>query len=318
MPELRRFGGVEAPVWNLALANIARALSLITLTVSPLQHRTVPIDRFVIGVLSLALGLVMLSPSWRVPTWFLHANVVFIFITSSWFIANAPSSLGVPENLIATTGLLVYVGAWFRGRAVLLHGLVAVPTSLIAVLVRADVREVMYIWVSAMVAGIYASGTVHMLMGQILRMANRDALTGVLNRAGLMALTERPGAQGYLTQPVSIVVLDLDGFKAVNDEHGHLAGDAMLSQVGRHLTAECRSGDVVARTGGDEFVLLLGGTDAEQARVFTDRIARGMPIKASFGSAVWHVAEPFDSAMAAADAAMYASKARRDGESRAD
>ncbi len=313
MPELRRFGGVEAPVWTLALANLARALSLGTLTVSPLQHRAVPVDRPIVAVLSIVLGVGMLMPWWRVPTWVLHLNVAFVGVTSSWFIANAPSALGVPENLIAVTGMLVYVGAWFRGRDVVVHAVLAVVSSFAAVLVRFDVRDVMYVWTSSMIAGLYAAGMVHMLMGQILRMANRDALTGVLNRAGLMALTERPGAPTYLVQPVSIVVLDLDGFKAVNDRHGHLAGDAMLTEVGRFLSAESRAGDVVARTGGDEFVMLLGGTDPENARVLIDRIRRGMPVRASFGMAQWHVGEPFDTAMAAADAAMYASKANREG-----
>ena len=311
LAELRRFGGIDAPVWTMGIANILRALSLLAFSWSPLEHHAVPIDRPIGGVLSLLLGMALLNPRWRVPWWVLHANVLAIVVTSSWYIATATGTLGIPLNLTAVVAVVVYAGAWFRGRDLALHLLIVVVLTFLGLVAHGDPRVFLLNWLAAIISGAYASAMVHLLMGQILRMANRDALTGVLNRAGLMTITERPGPPESLVQPVSVVVLDLDGFKLLNDSRGHLAGDAMLVEVGRYLVSQCRTSDVVARTGGDEFVLILGGTEPDAARALVERVRAGMPIEASFGLAVWRAGEPFDRAMAAADAAMYVDKASR-------
>lgn len=85
--------------------------------------------------------------------------------------------------------------------------------------------------------------------------ARRDPLTGLLNRRGLDDVLDRAWAGGA---GLHVAVLDLDHFKAVNDAHGHAAGDVVLVRFAQVLTAHVRAGDVVARTGGEEFTLVLG------------------------------------------------------------
>lgn len=93
--------------------------------------------------------------------------------------------------------------------------------------------------------------------------AELDSLTGVLNRQGL----ERELEQWFGKVPsksFAVVFLDLDDFKAINDEQGHLVGDESLRQVGSRLRGAVRSGDVVGRFGGDEFVVLVSGITCEE------------------------------------------------------
>ena len=94
-------------------------------------------------------------------------------------------------------------------------------------------------------------------------LAQTDELTGLPNRRGFnsqfrrtLAAARRQGGIGGV-----MVMVDLDGFKAINDTHGHLAGDAYLRHVARFLAARVRDHDVVARLGGDEFAILLTGVD---------------------------------------------------------
>ena len=100
--------------------------------------------------------------------------------------------------------------------------------------------------------------------------ATRDQLTGLLNRAAFdEALTRELAAR---SEPPSVLLVDLDGFKQVNDRLGHLAGDAVLVAVGALMMEACRGGDVIGRMGGDEFAVLLPATHPEDA----ERVAQRM------------------------------------------
>ncbi len=107
--------------------------------------------------------------------------------------------------------------------------------------------------------------------------STRDPLTGLANRVLMMSLLdaaiERHDEDGT---PVSVLFLDLDGFKRVNDTHGHGVGDAVLVCVARELTAQVRRADTVARLGGDEFVLVCPDTDATAAAALAARIVAGL------------------------------------------
>ncbi|MEV4345918.1 sensor domain-containing diguanylate cyclase [Actinoplanes sp. NPDC049596] len=146
--------------------------------------------------------------------------------------------------------------------------------------------------------------------------AQHDALTGLPNRRRMQ---DALGAS-LRDQPVGVLFVDLDGFKPVNDAHGHEAGDELLRQVAYRLTGCVREGDVLARVGGDEFVVLMpgvratGDTDAMCARI---RAAIEEPFKidgnevrigASVGVHLAPSAGDPDEALRAADHAMYAVK----------
>ncbi|MFW6369168.1 MAG: diguanylate cyclase [Myxococcota bacterium] len=157
----------------------------------------------------------------------------------------------------------------------------------------------------------------------------QDEHTGLFNARYLQQALAREVERGRrYRRPLSLVFFDLDRFKAVNDLHGHLAGSALLAEVGDVLRGVCRKTDVACRYGGDEFVVLLPQTDRVGAMDCAERMRsavaarhfladRGDPIRitASFGVASFpEDGEDAESLLGRADGAMYEVKARgRDG-----
>ena len=155
------------------------------------------------------------------------------------------------------------------------------------------------------------------LLETVQRMASTDALTMIANRrtfdASLQREINRVSRSG---EPLSLIMLDLDHFKALNDTYGHQKGDDVLHKVARVLEAECRDFDTVARYGGEEFGLILPGTVAAEAAAVGERLARAigncyedMKITVSMGVASFpdDAGDP-EAIVAAADEALYASK----------
>ena len=144
--------------------------------------------------------------------------------------------------------------------------------------------------------------------------ARVDALTGLLNRRGFeerfaveVARATRAGAR------LAVVTFDLDHFKRVNDERGHEAGDRALAALAAVIRDRARAGDLAARWGGEEFVVVLPGAEADAARAFAERVraalaatALGVTVSAGVGAGE----PPLDprALLSAADAALYAAK----------
>jgi diguanylate cyclase (GGDEF)-like protein len=162
------------------------------------------------------------------------------------------------------------------------------------------------------------------------RQALVDGLTGLSNRRHAedrleseLARAERFGG------PLAIVMADLDDFKAVNDVHGHPVGDTVLREFARVLGATVRDADVAGRWGGEEFLLVLPGTDSAGAALLAERIRahlaerslltpEGVPVRvtASFGIAAYEPGQALETLVATADSALY--EAKRGGKNRVE
>ncbi len=148
-------------------------------------------------------------------------------------------------------------------------------------------------------------------------LADRDPLTGVLNHRALHERLETELVRAERDRhPVSVLVLDVDAFKPVNDRLGHAAGDAVLRALSRALVSEGRAHDVAGRIGGDEFVLVLPGATAAQARAVAPRVALALAVTAPHGVTLSAGAAEFPAhagsapeLLELADAAMYRTKA---------
>jgi diguanylate cyclase (GGDEF)-like protein len=188
-----------------------------------------------------------------------------------------------------------------------------------------DMRGVLLIWSAspgdflgyesqllALLANIVGGALVRAeLIEKLTGQAVTDELTGLANRRAWYHQLDRALARGRRTgQPLSILILDLDGFKRVNDEQGHSAGDALLKAVVDRWTAELRAIDLLGRTGGDEFGVILELTDGTAALEVIARLERAITglHRASIGLAVWDGAEDVTALIARADADMYARK----------
>jgi diguanylate cyclase (GGDEF)-like protein len=158
-------------------------------------------------------------------------------------------------------------------------------------------------------------------MNRIHRLALLDPLTNLPDRTALFGAIESAICrQKRIGKPFSLLYVDLDGFKQINDLHGHAIGDEVLREVALALTATLRRGDVVGRLGGDEFALVLAGGKAE-ATSAAERVrqevearmrANCWAVTASIGTASFaNPPDNADAALTAADKLMYVAKAAR-------
>ncbi|WP_412545916.1 PleD family two-component system response regulator [Maricaulis sp. MIT060901] len=165
-------------------------------------------------------------------------------------------------------------------------------------------------------------------LDESLNMAITDALTGLHNRrfieSRLRQAVESANAGGA---PVSVLLLDIDYFKRINDTHGHEAGDVVLKIFAQRITAQLRALDLASRYGGEEFVILMPGSGLAEAEHAAERIRRSvcselfklsdeleLPVTVSVGLAQASSGEPMESLLRRADAALY--EAKTDGRNR--
>ncbi len=164
-------------------------------------------------------------------------------------------------------------------------------------------------------------GTVRRAEQKLSELAATDPLTGLSNRRNLLAIAAQVLAQAQRSgEPTAVMLADIDHFKSINDQYGHEAGDRMLVHIGNVIKQTSRAQDVVARWGGEEFLVLLPSTSAEAALALAERIRAAIAnqplghneqeiaVHVSLGVAVVQAGEPLDRAIARADNALYRSK----------
>ncbi|MDH5369202.1 MAG: diguanylate cyclase, partial [Gammaproteobacteria bacterium] len=152
---------------------------------------------------------------------------------------------------------------------------------------------------------------------ELLQLAMTDQLTSLYNRHSLFDIGPKYLSDAKRNKfPVSLVVIDLDHFKNVNDTHGHATGDVVLKSIGQVLKEQCRTEDFVARFGGEEFVMLLSHCDIDFAFTKAENLREkveaaqpaGLTITASLGVAAMDESDDFNSLFEKADKAVYEAK----------
>jgi diguanylate cyclase (GGDEF)-like protein len=216
------------------------------------------------------------------------------------------TSRGVAAGLVLTVVLMVAVTIGIDGSAVASH-----PQTLISPLALLGA-------ITILSTALMRSDLEHRSDSVL------DRLTGMLNRRSLDSRVVELEQQSRLTnEPVGLVLCDLDSFKAINDAHGHGTGDAVLVDVAYTLRKELRAFDLAYRLGGEEFLVLLPGADAESAAEVAERLRLAVELTRSGGLSVTlscgaassgRLPFHYESLFAQADAALYRAKA--DGRNR--
>jgi diguanylate cyclase (GGDEF)-like protein len=150
------------------------------------------------------------------------------------------------------------------------------------------------------------------LVSEIRSRATHDPLTGTLNRAGLVMSAEPIAAIARRSgEPVAVAIIDLDGFKVYNDRYGHLAGDQLLIELVTQWRSVLRGGDLLARFGGDEFVLVLTDAVRAEAEELGERMRALNPAPWSIGISDWAPGQELFDALKIADDRLYEAKKTR-------
>jgi diguanylate cyclase (GGDEF)-like protein len=230
-------------------------------------------------------------------------------LTTSWIVAHAVTPGGMMVAAFAYPWVAIYAAHFFPRRVVIAQGLLISVGFGVGLLIDGLPHIGIY-W--AMVTA--TAWSICLVLGKLsesLRhQAGTDPLTGLLNRNAFLEAANRERSIADRTgAPLVLAVLDLDDFKRVNDSDGHAAGDRVLASLA-HTWQEClRGGDVLARHGGDEFVLLLPASTAATARTTLDRMREAeTTIGWSAGISEWLAGEPLDACLARADRYLYAVK----------
>ncbi len=212
---------------------------------------------FDVSMVSLALVSFLVVGS---PMIALNSKVTF----EMYFLALTATSLRYDARICIVVGLLAlaeYGGLWAFAAA-------RYPLDDPAYVAQAGPYSRVDLWTRLILLGVATilAVTIVRRAQRLLYLAARDRLTGLFNRGhfdrALRAAMERSRREG---QPLSLALVDVDHFKAINDTHGHALGDRALVVVAQLLQRAMRRTDLVARYGGEEFVILLGGTDREAA-----------------------------------------------------
>jgi diguanylate cyclase (GGDEF)-like protein len=275
------------------------------------------------------------SAGTRVGFWYVSSAVLLVTAGAAWLLRDrrwaAVSALVVGVLVcglliavcrtaagVVTTGLgMVCAGqaaALLGGRTLLRRVLELVLVVLGIAMVVSPVEFRAMTWLVIAATTVVSSGIVGWLAARLRLVATTDDLTGALTRAAfeerVAELLDRSRRSG---DPLALVCVDVDDFKGINDSRGHLAGDDVLVDLVDGWRAALEDGEAIGRIGGDEFAVVLTGTDA--ADRWITRVAGGVAGDRPSWSHGVAVAGPGDGVrdlLGRADAAMYASKGRRE------
>ncbi len=304
-------GRYPGRVWMMMLVLLGSSVRIAV----PMLNGTVDASReyvrIALLVFALASLVALLILAARTPGWLLQIQVLVGVLGLCLLTYNAPSLLGLALIAWGFMAFACYSACWFSWRFTLFEVAFTSLAYLVTLILLDMFAELLPLY-AVVVASTSTFGLVLcLLMRRMTELIMVDPLTGLINRKGLQVILDAQQGGAQSMTPRSLVVIDLDAFKSINDQRGHQAGDAVLRDFSDGLRNMMRPDDIAVRSGGDEFLLILPRTDIPGAEGLMRRLKSRIPIAHSFGVAEWNVGSAFDAAVAEADRLMYSQKTRR-------
>lgn len=247
----------------------------------------------------------VLAPWFRI--WMLHAIVTIGFAWGCLGLARADGPLTAAMTLSTLLWTCVYVGAMFPPVVARIYG----GLLWLGIMVALTISGISDAASLGFAFGISFLVTMEILSRATTRLrdeAQTDPLTGLLNRNGLERAARPVFASAGRGEGVAVLHADVDGFKAINDREGHLAGDRILVELAEAWRSTSREGDLLARTGGDEFVAVLLGVDRAGAEALVERLREASPVEWSAGICIVGPGDTLEDCLARTDIELYEEK----------
>jgi diguanylate cyclase (GGDEF)-like protein len=296
-------------VWTAALLYLCGGLACLASVLFPISSREPVHLDLAIGVIACAVAIVLWTLGRRLSSGVFTATMALGSLAVSTIVANAHTSGGAMLAAYAYPWIAVYT-AHFCSRRVVIAQCLLISLGFGVGLIASGLSNMGIDWVIVAVTVWSTALVLGRLSDSLRQRADTDPLTGLLNRNGFLTAATRERAIADRTRtPLTLAVLDLDGFKQVNDRFGHAAGDHLLADAASTWRTRLRAGDILARYGGDEFVLLLPATSHAEAGEVLERL-RGsdLPVNWSIGLGEWCVGEALETALTRADRDLYSVK----------
>ncbi|MGH3266082.1 MAG: GGDEF domain-containing protein, partial [Trebonia sp.] len=250
------------------------AVSVSVLPYWPTEHKGTDLG---IGVVMLPVGGALWVARRRAPAWVIHAGLLVGIgcITGAvWAVGPSPQT----QAPALFYGFLSAFASAFLPRRLAMAYLGLAGAMYLGVLTLDWRAQMATQWAMGMVAITLPCAIISTLVGRLRALALRDPLTGLANRRLLDQLLPAQASHARRRRlPLSIAALDLDGLKTINDLAGHAAGDQLLISVARGFNRALRADDVLARIGGDEFILVLPGVNLAEAQLAVQRLRTATP-----------------------------------------
>jgi diguanylate cyclase (GGDEF)-like protein len=302
---------LPARVVLLALLHGLGGLFCIAGALWPMSPDTPVALAWFLGFLGLGIAGSIVAAGDRLPPAAVHGSLVLFSLMLGLLASQSVTAAGIVGLGPVLICIGLYGGHFLSLPAARGHALFAVAAATAGAFAAVP-DHFLLPWVIAVAATVVMTEAHARLNAKLRDQASTDPLTGVANRRAWEAEAARGLARAVRTgEPLTVAILDLDGFKEVNDRDGHSAGDRLLRQVADEWRSRVRTTDVLGRHGGDEFVLYLPGTDAPGAVEVLRRLDGDLPIGWSVGMATARDGDTLATLLQRADTELYQGKRMR-------
>ncbi|MHB8189973.1 MAG: GGDEF domain-containing protein [Ferrimicrobium sp.] len=300
----------------LAFFAIAAAVAILSVMLLQDMPRVDDFYMFAVSVVLIVGAVIRFIIEPRLPAWTLHIGVVVGVALFS-----VPAAIGVQYHFPLAT-LYIWVGIfsalYFRPVVVASHLSVAGVAYMTVLVLSPHVDDPVANWLAVFGTAAVSAAVVLALVNILRNDARQDPLTGLANRRSWEErLEEEMGRARRSGTALSVAMMDIDGFKSVNDLEGHAAGDRLLCELTAVWLSIIRDGsDFLARVGGDEFGLLLPGLDAVDLSLVVIRLREVTRhgVSCSIGVVSWNGSDSGGELLHKADMAMYQAKSENRGD----